>query len=66
VDRAWERGLIVASETGTVEGVAGDHAMLAPPLIATKVELTQIIEILDAAISQVESEVIGIPGELPG
>ncbi|HEY4866434.1 MAG TPA: aspartate aminotransferase family protein [Candidatus Dormibacteraeota bacterium] len=66
VSQAWERGLVIASETGTVEGVAGDHVMLAPPLIATKIELTQIIEILDAAISQVESEVIGIPGELSG
>jgi adenosylmethionine-8-amino-7-oxononanoate aminotransferase len=60
VDAAWDRGLIVRGETGTIDGTLGEHILLAPPLVATRAELARILELLDEAIGAVEARMDGI------
>ena len=47
---AMQRGLMCYPMGGTVDGVRGDHVLLAPPFIATRSELDQIVERIAAAI----------------
>jgi adenosylmethionine-8-amino-7-oxononanoate aminotransferase len=50
---AMARGLMVYPMGGTVDGVAGDHVLLAPPFIATREELGEIVRRLVAAVDEV-------------
>ncbi len=50
---AMARGLMVYPMGGTVDGLIGDHVLLAPPFIATRTELTTIVERLSAAVDEV-------------
>ena len=52
---AMRRGLMVYPMQGCVDGIAGDHLMLAPPAIITKEEIVWAIEQLTAAIRAVEN-----------
>ena len=58
VRKAFENGLIVYPGGGTVDGHKGDHILVAPPLITTRGEIDRIIQLLDAAISEVEAELL--------
>jgi adenosylmethionine-8-amino-7-oxononanoate aminotransferase len=53
---AMARGLLVYPMGGTVDGVSGDHILLAPPFIADKATIDMIVErlgeALDAAIAE--------------
>ena len=55
---ALERGLITYPGTGNVNGVLGDHILMAPPLIITRTQIDEMVEILDQAISSVEANVL--------
>ncbi|MDA8219147.1 MAG: aminotransferase class III-fold pyridoxal phosphate-dependent enzyme [Dehalococcoidales bacterium] len=55
-DAALQRGLIVYSSTGCVDGIAGDMILLAPPLIITRGQVDELVAILDEAIGAVEDE----------
>ncbi len=48
--QGFSRGLMVYPMGGTVDGWYGDHVLLAPPFIASQVELALIVERLRAAI----------------
>jgi hypothetical protein len=50
---AFERGLLVYPGSGTVDGVRGDHVLLAPPYIVTDAEVDVIVERLGAAVDAV-------------
>jgi len=47
---AMQRGLMTYPMGGTLDGKHGDHVMLAPPFIATRAELDEIVSRLAAAI----------------
>jgi adenosylmethionine-8-amino-7-oxononanoate aminotransferase len=47
---AMQRGLMTYPMGGTIDGKLGDHVMLAPPFIATRAELDEIVQRLAAAI----------------
>ena len=47
---AMQRGLLVYPMGGTIDGVQGDHVLLAPPYIANELELDTIVERLAASI----------------
>jgi adenosylmethionine-8-amino-7-oxononanoate aminotransferase len=47
---AFARGLLVYSMAGTIDGVSGDHVILAPPYNATSAEIDFCVETLGAAI----------------
>lgn len=48
--KAMERGLMVYPMGGTVDGVNGDHVLLAPPFIVTAAQVDAIVERLGEAI----------------
>ena len=56
---AMARGLMVYPMGGTIDGVRGDHVLLAPPFVSTPAEIDRIVERLgeavDAAIGEVAS-----------
>ena len=47
---AMSRGLMVYPMGGTIDGVNGDHVLLAPPFIASQAELDVIVERLASSI----------------
>lgn len=55
VKQAWELGMVIRAESGTVNGVAGDHLLLAPPLVTSRDDLTKMVTILDEALGLVEA-----------
>jgi adenosylmethionine-8-amino-7-oxononanoate aminotransferase len=48
---AMRQGLLVYPMGGTIDGVSGDHVLLAPPFIATEPELEEIVGRLEAALA---------------
>jgi adenosylmethionine-8-amino-7-oxononanoate aminotransferase len=52
-DAAFERGLILYPGQGSVDGVRGDHVMIAPPFIVTDEQMDEIVTILVEALSAV-------------
>ncbi|CTQ56862.1 Adenosylmethionine-8-amino-7-oxononanoate aminotransferase [Roseibium album] len=47
---AFEAGLICYPMGGTIDGVTGDHVLLAPPFILNDAQVTEITEKLDQAL----------------
>jgi adenosylmethionine-8-amino-7-oxononanoate aminotransferase len=52
-DAAFERGLILYPGQGTVDGVRGDHLMIAPPFIITHEQMDEIVALLTEALEAV-------------
>lgn len=52
-DQTFANGLICYPSGGNVDGVAGDHVILAPPYIATRAELDEIVDKLATSLDQV-------------
>jgi adenosylmethionine-8-amino-7-oxononanoate aminotransferase len=55
-DAAFERGLVIYSCTGSVDGLMGDMILIAPPLIITREQVDDFMAILHAAIQDVARE----------
>ncbi|HLE44426.1 MAG TPA: aspartate aminotransferase family protein, partial [Methylomirabilota bacterium] len=54
---ALARGVVVlAGQPGLVEGVAGDHLLLAPPYVITREEIETVVETLGSALAEVGDE----------
>ena len=49
-ERAFGDGLIVYVMSGCVDGLVGDHVMVAPPLIVDKEQLGEIVDKLCGAV----------------
>ncbi|HEY75089.1 MAG TPA: aminotransferase class III-fold pyridoxal phosphate-dependent enzyme [Thermoflexia bacterium] len=54
-DRAFERGVLLYPGHGGVDGVRGDHLMVAPPLVVTEAQIDEIVEVLRTAVVEVGS-----------
>ena len=52
-DETLRRGLICYPESGTIDGINGDHVLLAPPYIANEPFIHEIVEILGEAVDSV-------------
>jgi adenosylmethionine-8-amino-7-oxononanoate aminotransferase len=52
---AMKRGLLVYPMQGTVDGVQGDHLLIAPPAILTTEQITWSVDQLRAAITEAET-----------
>ncbi len=50
---AFEAGLICYPSTGTMDGVSGDHVLLAPPFILTQDQTGELVDKLERAIDAV-------------
>ena len=53
---ALEKGLVIYPGSGSVDGVQGDHFLICPPLIIREKEIDELVERLDASLSQLERE----------
>ena len=51
---ALKRGLVTYPCTGTVEGTLGDMVLMAPPLVITREQVDELLNILDEAMGEVE------------
>jgi len=54
LERCFDNGLLVYPGTGTVDGVRGDHIQVAPPLVATRPQIDEIVALLDRSIAEAE------------
>ena len=50
---AFEAGLICYPMSGTIDGVNGDHVLLAPPFVIEDEQIFEIVEKLNDAMRQV-------------
>jgi adenosylmethionine-8-amino-7-oxononanoate aminotransferase len=60
---AFKRGLACYPMGGTIDGRLGDHAILAPPYIATPEQIDTIVERFGEAVDAVLAEVRGCQGD---
>lgn len=51
--QAIAHGLLCYPMGGTIDGLHGDHVLLAPPFISSEAELDQVVERLGDAIDKV-------------
>jgi adenosylmethionine-8-amino-7-oxononanoate aminotransferase len=56
-EAAKKLGLILLPSGGCNRGHAGDMALLGPPLIITREQIDELVEILDRALTQVEQSI---------
>jgi adenosylmethionine-8-amino-7-oxononanoate aminotransferase len=56
VDKCFDNGLLLYPGPGTIDGVRGDHLIIAPPLVASKDEIDEMLEILEKSLTEVEKE----------
>ncbi|HTZ00638.1 MAG TPA: hypothetical protein VMB75_12420, partial [Rhodocyclaceae bacterium] len=55
---ALQRGLVTYPCTGSIEGVAGDMVLMAPPLVISAAEIDTVLNILDDSLTEVESALV--------
>lgn len=61
-DAAFERGLILYPGQGTVDGIRGDHVMIAPPFVITDAQMDEIVAILIEALEAALRVGVDAPG----
>jgi len=54
---AMERGAVFYPGTGTVDGILGNHLLVAPPLTITRAEVDELVQILDEAVTMWEEQI---------
>jgi adenosylmethionine-8-amino-7-oxononanoate aminotransferase len=57
---AMAQGLMVYPMGGTIDGVQGDHVLLAPPFVASDADLDRIVERLGAAVDHAVTSAQGL------
>lgn len=53
----FKNGLLVYPSSGTVDGISGDHILLAPPFIMTEKQVQDIVNLLDISLKEVIASV---------
>jgi len=53
-DLAFEKGLHILTGFGNVDGVSGDHILIAPPFIISEKEMDELVTILKETVSELE------------
>lgn len=56
-DLAFERGVIFYPGAGSVDGVQGDHVLIAPPFVITEEEIDEMVNILQGVLLDLWEEV---------
>jgi adenosylmethionine-8-amino-7-oxononanoate aminotransferase len=58
INKAFSNGLILypSGNTGNVDGVSGNAVLVAPPLITTREQITEILNILEETLKEVDKE----------
>jgi adenosylmethionine-8-amino-7-oxononanoate aminotransferase len=55
-NQAFERGLITYPGNGGVDGIHGDHILLAPPFTINEAQIDEMVDILHRAIRTVQNQ----------
>jgi adenosylmethionine-8-amino-7-oxononanoate aminotransferase len=56
--KAMQAGLMCYPMGGTIDGVQGDHVLLAPPFIVEEAQLDELVDKLSSAIATLEEQTI--------
>ena len=56
-DLAFERGVIFYPGAGSVDGLRGDHLLIAPPFVITEGEIDEMVNVLQGAILDLWEEI---------
>ena len=56
INQAFDRGLITYPGNGGVDGIHGDHVLLAPPFTITNEQIDEMVDILQQAIRAVQNQ----------
>ncbi|MBS7619266.1 aspartate aminotransferase family protein [Candidatus Bathyarchaeota archaeon] len=56
LERCFNNGLLVYPGFGSVDGVKGDHIQVAPPLVVSKSQIDEIVQILGKSVIEAEAE----------
>jgi len=59
-DLAFEKGLHILTGFGNVDGVSGDHVLIAPPFIISEKEMDELVAILKETVSELEHRPEGL------
>ena len=63
--QALENGLLCYPMGGTIDGVRGDHVLLAPPFIVTEAQLDELVEKLGRAVDTAIAASLPLPAPEP-
>ena len=58
-EECMKRGLVIYPGTGQIDGVAGDQFLIAPPLIVTAEQVTDIAQRLKGALEAASQKLLG-------
>lgn len=58
-DLAFQKGLHILPGFGSVDGVSGDHLLIAPPFIISQEEMEELVSILGETVDEVKKRVQG-------
>jgi adenosylmethionine-8-amino-7-oxononanoate aminotransferase len=53
---AAKRGLVTYPCTGSIDGVMGDMALLAPPLVISEAQINDVLNIIDDSLGDIENQ----------
>ena len=56
-DLAFERGVILYPGSGSVDGVRGDHLLIAPPFVINEAEIDEMVSVLREVVIDVGEEI---------
>jgi len=61
INKAFAKGLILypPGNTGNADGISGNAVLVAPPLITSREQINEILNILDETIKEVDKELLG-------
>lgn len=59
-DACLEEGLIVYPGSGSVDGLRGDHILLAPPYVITPPQISDLLERLASALGRVQTQLAAL------
>jgi len=63
--RAMGNGLLCYPMGGTIDGVRGDHVLLAPPFIVTEAHLDELVDKLGRAVDAAIAASLPVPAPEP-
>jgi adenosylmethionine-8-amino-7-oxononanoate aminotransferase len=56
IEKAMQKGLLIYSASGGIDGQAGDAVLVAPPFVISEEEVNELLFILDQSIGEIEVE----------
>ncbi|CUM63843.1 uncharacterized protein PRCAT00001428001 [Priceomyces carsonii] len=55
----WKNGVAVYPGAGTIDGITGDHILIAPMFITTELDIDIIVDCIRSSVNTIEKELLG-------